>query len=348
MFDLLTHDFDEIFLRSQDSMKFLKNQRLFITGGTGFFGKWILGFLNYANTHHSLNLEIYVLSRNPENFLLDFPQFNTPLIKFVRGDIRNFELDIKVDFVIHAATEASAKLNGENPEEMFNVIVDGTRRVFDICKKLNPSRILITSSGAIYGTQPSDVIHQPDESRLGPDLHDSGSAYAEGKRVSELLSAFHHRLTGQEVVIARCFAFVGPFLPLDSHFAVGNFMQDCLLGRDLVIKGDGTPSRSYMYAADLVVWLLKVLTHGKNLRSYNVGSEESLSIAEVAQKVRDVWIGIKGQSLKVQILSPLRPEAPIQRYVPKANRAKDELNLSVKYTLHEAIFKTLTWHTSRD
>ena len=346
MKEMLLADFEFIFKHSRESLERLKGRRLLLTGGTGFFGKWILGFLNYANRVKGLGLRVEVLSRDPERFLKEFPEFNHELIGFIKGDIRTFSAQGEVDFVIHAATEASAKLNDERPSEMFDVIVAGTKHVFEVCKGLKAKRILLTSSGAVYGTQASDVPHQPDESMTGPDVHQVRSAYAEGKRVSELLGAFHHGETGQEVVFARCFAFVGPYLPLDTHFAVGNFIRDCLQRSEIVIKGDGTPHRSYMYAADLVIWLLKMLTHGKNLRSYNVGSEESLTLSEVARTVADVWKLISGKRVEIIINGTATGNrATGNRYVPAVERARSELDLKCHTTLEGALQKTLIWHT---
>ena len=344
MKETLLADFEIIFEHSRESLERLKGRRLLLTGGTGFFGKWILGFLNYANLVKGLGLRIEVLSRDPERFLSEFPEFNHELIGFIQGDVRTFSAQGEVDFVIHAATEASAKLNDERPGEMFDVIVAGTKHVFEVCKGLKSKRIILTSAGAVYGTQAPDVTHQPDESMTGPDLHQVGSAYAEGKRVSELLGAFHHRETGQEVVFARCFAFVGPYLPLDTHFAVGNFIRDCLQGSEIVIKGDGTPHRSYMYAADLVIWLLKMLTYGKNLRSYNVGSEESLSIEELAQAVSRSWESLTGRRVGVRVLGKKMPGAPVLRYVPRVGRANAELGLGLVFNTDQALAKTLTWN----
>lgn len=343
---LLQTDFEFIYQSSSESLPLLRGKKLLLTGGTGFFGKWILGFLNYANRVHDLQLEIHVLSRNPDRFLEHFPQFKHELLHFIKGDIRTFSFEKAVDFVIHAATEASAKLNEERPSEMFDVIVQGTKQLLKVCETVGVGRILITSSGAVYGKQSSEITHQNDESLSAPDIHSVANAYAEGKRVSELLGAFHSQETGQTVNFARCYAFVGPYLPLDSHFAIGNFINDCLEGREISIKGDGTACRSYMYAADLVIWLVKILTHGKNVRSYNVGSEDSVSIGELAAKVESAWLELTGSRVGFKILGIAQSDAQIQRYVPKTERASVELGLRLGYSFENSLLKTLTWNAN--
>ena len=105
---------------------------------------------------------------------------------------------------------------------------------------------------------------------------------AEGKRAAELLVAMHHRRTGLHATVARCFAFVGPHMPLDAHFALGNFVRDAANGSVIVIKGDGTPRRSYLYPTDLVTWLFQILVHGDAVRPYNVGGPEACTLAALA------------------------------------------------------------------
>ena len=162
----------------------------------------------------------------------------------------------------------------------------------------------------------------------------------EGKRVAEQLCFAHAAQHGYALKVARCFAFVGPHL--DENYAVGNFIRDALRHRPVRVTGDGTPCRSYLYAADLAIWLWTLLFAGAPGRAYNVGSPAGLSIAEVARAVA----AASGEALPVTISANPVTGAPPNRYVPSVERAGTELGLQAWIPLGEAIRRTMAWHRS--
>jgi dTDP-glucose 4,6-dehydratase len=170
------------------------------------------------------------------------------------------------------------------------------------------------------------------------------TAYAQAKRVSEQICSQHAQESGIRFTIARCFAFVGPHLPLDRHFAIGNFIGDALAGRDIAIRGDGTPMRSYLYAADLAVWLWTMLLgmgdSAANPQVFNVGSGEAISIGDLARLVIDEL----DSSLSVQIAQKPNPREPKLQYVPDVARVEACLGLRPLIGLREAIRRTAAWH----
>lgn len=302
-------------------------KRIFLTGGTGFFGKWLLEYFK------TLDIEVVVLSRNPGQFLQQFPEIGADSkISFVQGDVRSFSFPVgPFDYVIHAATEASVQLDRERPEEMYSVIVEGTRHVLDFAKQACVERLLYVSSGAVYGVQPPELSHTPETFVCNP-----VTAYGKGKLKAEQLCLE----SGIETVIARCFAFVGPWLPLDTDFAIGNFIGNCLRNETIDIKGDGTPMRSYQYGSDLADWLWKILLTGQAGRAYNVGSDQAISIYDLACRVREC-AGTKNEIL----VRGVKKEGVLPaRYVPSVERAERELGLRQQYALSEAIRLTLAWH----
>ena len=195
------------------------------------------------------------------------------------------------------------------------------------------------SAGAVYGPQPPEA-RVPETYGGGPDPTDPRSVYAEAKRLAELLCALYSRIHGLACPIARCFTFAGPYLSLDAHFAMGNFMSDCLKQRPIEIRGDGTPRRSYLYAADLAVWLWTILARGESCRPYNVGSERELSIAELAATVAAEL----EPSTAIRVMGLPRRGAAPERYVPDTGRARHELGLREWISLEDAIRRTAEWH----
>lgn len=335
-------DLRYILAHTESIWRELSGERLFITGGTGFFGIWLLETLAAANSELGARIDVTVLSRDPERFSIRHPHL-AHSFTWLKGDVRDFTYPAGgYSHVIHAATSTDARFNASSPNEALQTIIDGTRHVLDFAEHAKTQNLLLTSSGAIYGPQPPTMSHIPESYTGAPDISDPDSVYAEGKRITELQLAVAARDSGLRGKIARCFAFVGPHLPLNWHYAIGNFMRDVLAGNAIIIKGDGRPQRSYLYAADLVIWLFTILLRGENMRPYNVGSSEACSISELAQHVSR----LSGHTGEVRILTP-EGSGPAPRYVPDTSRARDELGLSETIPLDDAIARTLAWLKER-
>ena len=222
---------------------------------------------------------------------------------------------------------------------MLDTIVGGTRHTLDFASKCGARKFLLTSSGAVYGKQPPELTHIPEDYPGAPDPLDPASAYGEGKRMAEHLCALYANPLF-EPKIARCFAFVGPYLPLDIHFAIGNFIRDGLKGGPIIVKGDGTSYRSYLYAADLVIWLWTILFKGRSQRAYNVGSAERITIAKLADTVAGSFYPHPAIQIAKKALLGIHPE----QYVPSSQRVANELGLRMSIELPESIRRTIEWN----
>jgi len=351
MYSVVNQDIATLLARTPRLWGDLREASIFITGGTGFFGTWLLEALLAANRKFALDCRVTALSREPGRFAIKAPHLaRDPALTFIEGDVRSFEFPSgPVTHVIHAATESSTTLNADDPQTMYEVCVEGTRRALALAREKQACHFLLTSSGAVYGRQPPEVTHIPEDFPFSPDQPGMRNAYAEGKRAAEELciAASRPDADGGSVhaTIARCFAFVGPHLPLDIHFAIGNFIRDALAGGPIRISGDGTPYRSYLYAADLVEWLITILLRGGAGRAYNVGSEEAVSIRQLAERVAQVTAMVWPERGRPEVLVAKQPGpgATAHRYVPNCDRAGGELGLAQATSLDEAISRTLRW-----
>lgn len=334
---LSPHDLDHVLEHTSGSWADLRGERLFLTGGTGFYGTWLLETFLWANERLGLGARAVVLTRDPEAFHARSPHLaGHASVSLWRGDVRSFEPPPGTfPFVIHAATPSSAPIA---PDALLDTVVTGTRRTLDMAERGGARRLLLASSGAVYGRQPPELTHVGEDYGGVPDPLDPRSAYGEGKRAAEHLVNALTRGGTLECVIARGFAFVGPHLPLDAHFAIGNFLRDGLRGAPIEVRGDGTPYRSYLYAADLAIWLWTLLFRGRGGRAYNVGSEDDLPLRDLASRIAAYF------GTEVTVAQPATEGRPAERYVPSTVRARSELGLEAWVPLDEAIRRTADWH----
>jgi nucleoside-diphosphate-sugar epimerase len=335
-------DLDFILRRTPDLWEELRNERIFLTGGTGFFGVWLLESLLAANGAKALGVRITVLTRNPEAFRRSRPDSaQHPAVTLLSGDVRDFAFPLgEFRYVIHAATETWARPESGGPVDLLDVILGGTERVLRFAATHGTEKFLFTSSGAVYGLQPQN-ISQISEQYLGaPDPLALDGAYGEGKRGAEALCASYARQYSLACKIARCFAFAGPLLALDQHFAFGNFIRDVLRRGPIHIRGDGTARRSYMYSADLASWLWTMLLRAPAAEAFNVGSPQSVSIKELAMTVQNAL----GSTAGIKIDRQAMEGAPVQQYVPCVQKAERCLGLRCEVSLEEAIRKTARYY----
>jgi nucleoside-diphosphate-sugar epimerase len=338
----LAEDLEWIATNTQGLWDELRGERIFITGGTGFFGCWLVESFCYVNQLLSLGARVTILTRSPEAFAKKCPHLaSDSAVDLLAGDVRNFLFpEGEFKYVIHAATQASAKQATEAPLEMLSTIIAGTERTLKFAAAHETKKYLLTSSGAVYGKQPADMTHVSEGYAGAPDPLDPGNIYAEGKRTAELLCALYQKTLGLECKIARCWAFCGPYLLLDQHFAIGNFIGDVLADRPIQIHGDGTPRRSYLYAGDLAIWLWTILFRAPALVPINVGSSHDVSILELANTVATTL----NPRTEIRVAQQAVPGVAPLRYVPCVDRAAQVLGLRETIGLKECIRRTAKWY----
>ena len=332
-------DLEHVLTHTREIWEDLRGGRLFVTGGTGVFGTWLLESLAAADEAHGLGVRAVVLTRNPDAFLCRRPHLKgRAALDFHAGDVRSFKHPAGTfSHLIHAATTSSAQVQVE-PGEMFETILEGTRQALAFARRAGVRKFLFVSSGAVYGRHPRAEREIAEDDRDGPDPMDPGSAYDEGKRAAELMCALARRAHGLETKVARCFAFVGPMVPLDAHFAVGNFLRDGLAGEPIRVGGDGTP--------------LPVLpAHGRPDGLALDNPRRGPAGAGLQRRLRPRgwrsphWRGRSPTSSARTCRSPVPPSpaSSPSTMSPRSSVRREELGLDVRIELDEALGRTVRW-----
>jgi nucleoside-diphosphate-sugar epimerase len=307
---------------------------LLIIGGSGFFGHSILKFFSNSKSLKKEFKEIIIISRNKlqkYDYLKQLKK-NYKVTK-INCDVRNLKKIPRADYVIYAVILNHFKQD-------YLAVKNYTHLALKYHKH---SKILFTSSGAVYGKQNTKGKKIKEDFLLYNKVnkYKSGykSLYSYYKLKSEKLFQ-DLALQGLKVSVVRCFAFVGEFLPLNSHFVIGNIIQSILQKREIKINAQYKIYRSYMYADDLVRWLIKIVKNSdKSFNVYNLGSDDEVSIQKLA------YLLSKKYNLKASI--PKITSNTVDHYVPNVNKAKYKLNLKIKHNSFNSIQKTIAVLSSK-
>ena len=338
---IVQEDIEFVFKIVGNDLKRLQGKRVLITGGTGFIGTWLLETISWLNKNSNQPCKVYVPTRNPEAFARKAPHLaSNPEIVLFPGDIADFKYpDDECNFIIHAAAPGEPRALNHDSLGVAETIVRGTHQVLELATQKNIEGFLFVSSGAVYGVQPPDLERIPEDYLGASDFTNTRSVYGEAKRYAEMLCTLYHQRHGLPIHIARPFTFVGPYQDLNAGFAITDFIRDGLQGVPLTIQGDGTTVRSYCYAADMTAMLWKILLQSPVGRVYNVGSDESISILELAKKV----IAFLDTPVEMTISSKPNKKFKPAHYMADINRARSELGINIYTDIDKAIQRTLLW-----
>lgn len=336
-------DCDEVTASSIPLLSKLKGECIFITGGTGFMGTWLVEMVTFLNDIYSFNARLILLSDRATNFSAKAPHLAMRKdVELVERDIRNLiEIPEEVTYIIHAAANPDNRMHASDPLKTMDVISRGTDAVLNAAVRLpNLKKLLNISSGLIYGPQPLDLDSIAEDYRGGSDCGSVASAYSEAKRFAETLCAAYRSQYKMAIVTARPFAFIGPYQLLDKPWAINNFIRDSLMGGPVRILGDGQTVRCYMYPSDMAFWLLRILIEGTPGLAYNVGSPHGVTLQQLAEKITGNF------PVKTKIISRVAGESDLYRskLVPDVTRAQKSLGLNLTVDIDEAIRRTLLWH----
>lgn len=339
---MIWKDCDEATSGSIHLLSKLKEECILITGGTGFMGTWLAEMVTFLNDDHAFNSKLILLSESSQNFIEKAPHLAMrDDVELIECDIRNvMEISNKVSYIIHAAANPDNRVHASNPIRTMYVIANGTDAILKASLRLsNLKNFLNISSGLIYGSQPLEMNAIAEKYQGGSDCSSVASAYVESKRFAETLCSAYRSQYKVPIVTARPFAFIGPYQLLDKPWAINNFIRDSLMGGPIRILGDGETVRSYMYPSDMAFWLLRILIDGTSGLAYNVGSPHGITLQQLAEEISN------NSTVKSEISSHAADEGKSyqSRLVPDVTLAENNLGLSMKVDIAEAIKRTLLW-----
>jgi nucleoside-diphosphate-sugar epimerase len=342
--DLVRSDVESILAGRTELLAALRGQHVFISGGTGFLGTWLLELMAELNRSHNFDLKATVFSRRARAFAARWPHLaQIRGVRFEEGDIRYIsEVPRDVRFIIHAAALSDRRLLASQPAVVAETNGLGTLRLLQAANLLEDvQKFVLLSSGLVYGAQPWEMPGIS-ETYAGPlRSAEVSSVYAESKRFAEVVAQCAISESKLPVVTLRPFAFVGPYQSLQLPWAVTDFIRDSLNGGPIRIMGDGSTVRSIMYGADFGFWVLAALARGRPREIYNVGSPEPIELGALARLIT------KHFSPQPEIRTRVGQSGHERnRLVPIVDKAVKDLGVSLTVPLDEAIQRTIAWNQS--
>jgi len=313
-----------------------KNKSVLITGATGFVGRNLLATLVKTAPYKNDSLKITCTTRNPETIYEQWPN-EIKKLKVLNWDIR---LPLEkphdhYDFVFHLAGENRSSQNAQQAKIIYETSVEGTTNLLNAIKskKIRSQKIIFASSGAVYGPTTFKNNHFTEPESIPDHVVADHDPYRASKAEAEVICRKFTQESDSHLVIARMFAFVGPHLPMDKNFAIGNFLMDCLLHREITVNSDGSSVRSYQSATDMVAWLIAILMNGENGGIYNVGSSEEISIKDLAKLICEIFQNTCG----VKVLGDQTQDPVSSYYVPNITKVKEKFGLENSTDLKSSI-----------
>lgn len=331
---LIKKDIDSL-LTNGSTFKEFDGAQITILGATGFVGRWLVLALNECGSNFGFSTEITVITRNARSAQKLFPKSVGMKIKISEFDFAIGETQLeKSDFFINGATPSVKKTGIQNSEAVFASSVNASNSIIRSANKhKNNPKVVNLSSGIVYGSQ---VLSERNQSERPIVIKsNSPSGYLNAKIASELIFSEASDVGLVNSISPRLFAFAGPGIALDEHFAVGNFLRDGLQGKEIVINGNPSTLRSYMYPTDLTTWILTALMNPKNL-SFNIGSEFPVSMYHLAHQISELT-SKKG----VRVLGE---DQVASNYVPSTSAFRENFKVSQLVTLSDGIERWIQWH----
>lgn len=267
----------------------LTGKSILITGATGLIGSYITDMLclwNSLQNNTNKKIHIYGCSRKLQNLERRFNGcYEREYLHFIEQDFtKNIHFRNKVEYIIHAASNAYPAAFNQEPVETILSNINGTSNLLSYAYEKNVKRMLFVSTGEIYGEAITSTNAFDEEYSGYIDILNPRSCYPMAKRTAETLCMSYVKQFGLDVVVARLCHTYGPNVTESDNRATVQFMNNAVNGEKIVLKSSGNQLRSYCYIADCASAILSILTAGEKGQAYNIAdSKTQVTIAEYAR-----------------------------------------------------------------
>lgn len=281
------------------NISFLKEKKILITGASGLIGSFLVDFLVYLNLFKNTNIQIYPVFSSEKSYTNRFGSYTyTDFLRPLIHDITiPFKLNFSPDFIVHAAGHAHPKLYITNPVETFDINFIGTKNILEL-QKGQGSKSIFLSSFEVYGNNQQEI--NLEENSLGLiDFNRIRSCYPLSKVASENLCKCFVYEYDSDISILRLGYIYGPTVNLNSSKADVQFLNNALIGKDIILLSTGSQKRSYCYVADAISAILCLLEKGGKGESYNLsvpdGNITLRDFASILAEISDVNVICKNK-----------------------------------------------------
>lgn len=302
-----------------------RNSTVLISGANGFLPAYMVETLLHLNTTRNLNIKVVGLVRNKEKALARFLHHKEceDLTFIVQDVCEPINYDDKLDYIIHAASQASPKFYGIDPVGTLNANTLGTHNLLKLAHRNKLKSFLYFSSSEVYGQVDNSQIPTKENQYGYLDPTNLRSCYAEGKRMGETMCVSWFSQYKIPIKIVRPFHTYGPGMALDDGRVYADFVADILQDNNIVMGSDGSAKRAFCYLADAVQGFFTVLMKGKNGEAYNVGNPEcEASILELANYMVSLSLEKELVVIKQDVKNQGYIKSPVSRNCPDITKIK--------------------------
>lgn len=325
MHKIIREDIDFI-IKHDLSWKLFSGKNILITGANGFLPAYMLEVLLFLYNVKIIDkpCKVFAMVKNTEHAKERFIDYiDNPFFSLIPHDVsKQFHINEKIDFIIHAASPASPKYFGRDPVGVILPNVVGTINILDLARE-HGSSVLYFSSGEVYGNNPEDIIVK--ENSYGfMDPLDIRSCYGESKRMGENLCACYGYQYDIPVKIIRISHTYGPGMKLDDGRAFVDFVRDIIANKNIELKSDGSVKRPFCYISDAVAGFFTVLLKGANNEAYNIANPyQTISIKDLANMIVDMFPEKGLKVLFAKRNDDKYLETKVKGNIPSIGKAKD-------------------------